>query len=283
VIVPFRHSATPYVDWGAYYGARPQDGAIIPIDERLTQEDTLNNARFDGLFADLIKNMAKMAADLKDSAEDQQEKASFFAALLDINAQRKGLLMCNMFDTNGAYEGVHGEKALGNNTFSAIGQVDNKCTTPDSIRFRTLDGSCNNPKHPLMGAAGTNFPRNVSFSTVNEGLNQSPPQLPDPHIISEELLSRNGLQSITLADGKIVNGPHINGNYRRAPFLNLLAGAWIQFMTHDWFAHTRAIRDGDGRAKKGLNDPDPANWISTSQMILPGTLLGSVHPELKTA
>ena len=25
--------------------------------------------------------------------------------------------------------------------------------------------------------------------------------------------------------------------YRKAPFFNVLAAFWIQFMTHDWFSH----------------------------------------------
>ena len=28
-----------------------------------------------------------------------------------------------------------------------------------------------------------------------------------------------------------------NCDYKKAPFFNVLAAYWIQFMTHDWFSH----------------------------------------------
>ena len=33
------------------------------------------------------------------------------------------------------------------------------------------------------------------------------------------------------------NSPDANCDYQKAPFFNVLAAYWIQFMTHDWFSH----------------------------------------------
>ena len=32
-------------------------------------------------------------------------------------------------------------------------------------------------------------------------------------------------------------------SYKKAPFFNVLAAFWIQFMTHDWFAHLDEARN----------------------------------------
>ena len=37
-----------------------------------------------------------------------------------------------------------------------------------------------------------------------------------------------------------------NCDYKKAPFFNVLAAFWIQFMTHDWFSH---LRGGPERAE----------------------------------
>ena len=33
------------------------------------------------------------------------------------------------------------------------------------------------------------------------------------------------------------NSADANCDYQKAPFFNVLAAYWIQFMTHDWFSH----------------------------------------------
>lgn len=85
-------------------------------------------------------------------------------------------------------------------------------------RFRTPDGSYNDLSDPDMGMAGTRFARNVplknAFPEPMPGLME-----PNPREISRKLMRRD--------------------KFVPAESLNLLAAAWIQFQTHDWFAHGR--------------------------------------------
>ena len=85
-------------------------------------------------------------------------------------------------------------------------------------RFRTPDGSYNDLSDPDMGMAGTRFGRNVPLK------NAFPEQMPglmepNPRELSQKLMRRD--------------------TFVPATSLNLLAAAWIQFQTHDWFAHGR--------------------------------------------
>ena len=88
---------------------------------------------------------------------------------------------------------------------------------PGVESFRTADGSWNNLKNPMEGAAGTRFSRNVAKSAIRP---ESGAQLltPDPREVSRRLLARGD-------------------RMKEVPFLNLLAAAWIQFQTHDWVSH----------------------------------------------
>ncbi|ABK73346.1 peroxidase [Mycolicibacterium smegmatis] len=81
---------------------------------------------------------------------------------------------------------------------------------------RTPDGSYNDLSDPSMGMANTRFGRNVAPS---KGRPEQMPHLmdPNPRLISTELLLRD--------------------EFRPATTLNVLAAAWLQFETHDWFSH----------------------------------------------
>jgi hypothetical protein len=88
---------------------------------------------------------------------------------------------------------------------------------PGVKRCRTADGSWNNLKNPMEGAAGTRFSRNVASTAIRP---ESGARLltPDPREVSRRLLTRGH-------------------RMKEVPFLNLLAAAWIQFQTHDWVSH----------------------------------------------
>jgi Animal haem peroxidase len=109
--------------------------------------------------------------------------------------------------------------------------------------FRTADGSWNNLEDPKEGAAGTRFLRNVDLAVTCAETDQDRLLKPNPREISLKLLKRQ-----TGPDGRPKMVP--------AEFLNLLAAAWIQFMTHDWVSH------GDVATNKfihvPLEDGDPA-------------------------
>ncbi|TNE86088.1 MAG: peroxidase [Deltaproteobacteria bacterium] len=86
---------------------------------------------------------------------------------------------------------------------------------PETAFTRTLDGTCNDPVDPQMGAAGTRFGRNVPppLAWPNEATLMDP----NPREVSRKLLQRKDFEEV--------------------PFLNMLAASWIQFQIHDWFSH----------------------------------------------
>jgi hypothetical protein len=83
-------------------------------------------------------------------------------------------------------------------------------------RWRSPDGSFNSLDHPRMGIAGSRFGRNFPLP---ECVPDSGDELldPSPRVISQKLLARR--------------------TFIPATKLNLLAAAWIQFETHNWFSH----------------------------------------------
>ncbi|MCB9600815.1 MAG: peroxidase [Sandaracinus sp.] len=93
---------------------------------------------------------------------------------------------------------------------------------------RTLDGTCNHPSNPLMGAQGTRFGRNVPLAGAFP--NEEALLTPNPRVVSRALLRRPGL---------------FGSDFKPVPFLNNIAGAWTQFQIHDWFDHGRPPRHGE--------------------------------------
>lgn len=80
---------------------------------------------------------------------------------------------------------------------------------------RSDDGGHNDLASPGMGAAGAPFGRNVPLDAGWPDPDSL--MVPNPRAVSEAVLKRGAFQPVEA--------------------LNLLAAAWIQFMTHDWFAH----------------------------------------------
>ncbi|MEZ4474970.1 MAG: peroxidase family protein [bacterium] len=80
---------------------------------------------------------------------------------------------------------------------------------------RMADGSFTDVDDPAMGQAqtrfGRNFPLGASYPEEDTLLT------PSPRAVSQRLLARQ--------------------EFKPATTLNLLAAAWVQFQTHDWFAH----------------------------------------------
>ena len=82
---------------------------------------------------------------------------------------------------------------------------------------RSVDGSYNDLSAPAMGMAKTRFGRNVPLAdTVPEDSERV--LTPNPRLVSTRLLAR---------------GPEMIP----VPTLNVLAAAWLQFETRDWFSH----------------------------------------------
>jgi len=102
------------------------------------------------------------------------------------------------------------------------------------LTARTLDGTFNDLKQPLMGSLGSRFGRNVPLTKAYP---DAPARLlePNPRTVSLELLTRK--------------------EFIPATTLNLLAGAWIQFEVHDWFSH--GTNEADNPWVIPLADDDP--------------------------
>ncbi|KAK8071803.1 hypothetical protein PG996_005151 [Apiospora saccharicola] len=99
---------------------------------------------------------------------------------------------------------------------SAQGSYGDAVEDERFLHARNSDGKYNSLELPLMGCAGMrfgrNFPRENCPKPTEEEL-----WTPNPRAISEKFMVRK--------------------QFKPATTLNLLAAAWIQFQTHDWFNH----------------------------------------------
>jgi Animal haem peroxidase len=187
-------------------------------------------------------------------------------ALLDLEYQRIELIHFNLFDNNLTYqdyvEGRDGRVGASIKVwpqmrlpqsspyYAAVGGDGTQLCQGELIRGRTLTGICNDIRNPLMGSTGTPFARNVEFETTFPDLEQNELTknrhggrinllTPDPQVISRKLFTR--LQSpgngCNQGSGSPTFSTDVSCDYQKAPFFNVLAAYWIQFMTHDWFSH----------------------------------------------
>jgi hypothetical protein len=196
-------------------------------------------------------------------------------ALLDLEYQRIELIKFNLFDNSGTYQtyitgraGVGGpaikawpELRLPKDSpyYQAVGGDGEQICKGDLIRARTLTGICNDIRNPLMGSTGMPFMRNVEFETTFPDLEQTTLTrnrhggrlsllTPDPQVISRKLFTRlqSTPTSCNAGFGLPHNSPDANCDYQKAPFFNVLAAYWIQFMTHDWFSHMEEGHNAPG-------------------------------------
>ena len=127
---------------------------------------------------------------------------------------------------------------------------------PSLRTARTVDGIHNDLDYPRMGCAGARFGRNVPLDHTRP--NPATLLEPSPRTVSLELMTRHTFQPV--------------------PFLNLLTASWIQFMTHDWFAHRRGtfnnaveipLADGDPWPERPMRVPrtpaDPPKHAGSSR------------------
>ena len=112
-------------------------------------------------------------------------------------------------------------------------QSPGKCPTQDLVTRRS-DGKYNDLDYPDMGSAGERFGRNVPLEHT---FPEPPPALlePSPREVSRQLMARK--------------------TFIPARSLNLLAAAWIQFQTHDWFSHGEVLREKTFKIKLAPDDP----------------------------
>ena len=194
-------------------------------------------------------------------------------ALYELELQRIELIKFNLFDNNKTYEsyvtGRGGEAGPVLNTwpemrlpqshpqFKAVGGDRTQVCRGELIRFRTPTGICNDIRNPLMGSTHQLFARNVQFDTTfpDLGLNEITRNRhgdrmgllkPDPQVISRKLFTRVQSKPDGCREGYGLPGgaKEAECEYKKAPFFNVLAAFWIQFMTHDWFGH---LEEGHNR------------------------------------
>jgi hypothetical protein len=111
---------------------------------------------------------------------------------------------------------------------------------------RTHDGTFNDLRDPRMGSANQRFGRNVpnEFTWPD-----AEPRImePNPRVVSRELLTRD--------------------SFVPATSLNMLAAAWIQFMTRDWFTHGTGDKNNLWQIPLPAGDDFPQN-----PMLIPKTI-----------
>jgi hypothetical protein len=223
-------TGTPWVDWSNYWGTGDESSRssmrLLPIN-RLSRDQR----GIDG-------------------------------ALLDLEYQRIELLKFNLFDNYTYPDYVQGRDAVPGRSlkvwdemrlpadharFDDVGGGGTQVCGAELIRYRTVTGICNDIRNPLMGSANAVFARNVQFEETFPRLgltelvrNRHGDRLgllqPDPQVISRELFTRMQDEP-ERCDAGTAAGPDADCDYIQAPFFNVLAAFWIQFMTHDWFSH----------------------------------------------
>jgi hypothetical protein len=210
-------------------------------------------------------------------------------ALLDLEYERVELIKFNLFDNSGTYQAyIQGTGGVGGPAlktwpemrlpashadYLVVGGAGAQICKGDLIRARTLTGICNDIRNPLIGSTGMPFARNVEFETTFPDLEQTTLTknrhggrisllTPDPQVISRKLFTR--IQSNPAACNAGFGLPNdsvdANCDYQKAPFFNVLAAYWIQFMTHDWFSHM----------EDGHNAPGPMMGVGCKSQLANG-------------
>ena len=187
-------------------------------------------------------------------------------ALVDLELQRVSLIKFNLFENSGTYpDYVQGRNGVGgpalkvwpqmrlqpdHPSYNDVGGDKSQVCKGDLIRWRTVSGICNDIVNPAMGSSGMLFSRNVEFETSfpdlglneltrNRHANRLSLLSPDPQVISRRLFTRAQSSPDKCMAGYGMPGDSRDAScdYKKAPFFNVLAAFWIQFMTHDWFSH----------------------------------------------
>jgi heme peroxidase len=237
----------PWVDWGNYYAAG----------------DASSRAPGDTGNAPLSPNGVGVGG-----------------ALLDLEYQRIELIKFNLFDNNGTFRtyllGKNHEAGPAVKSWESMrlpkddanyarvgGDAPQQVCTGDLIRKRTLTGICNDLLNPLMGSTNQLFARNVEFEATfpEKALNELTRNRhgdriglmkPDPQVISRRLFTRVQSNPDACRAGQGAADPAAsNCDYQKAPFFNVLAAFWIQFMTHDWFSHMEEGHNASEYEKTG--------------------------------
>lgn len=258
----FARRDLPWLDWTNYWGTSDTDSKVPGFLER-------------SRIGKLVENL-----DVLDQVEPGGRGVR--GALVDLEYQRVELIKFNLFDNYTYPSFVEGRDGVGGRALKVWdemrlpkdhpkyeqvgGDDEQQLCTGDLIRHRTLSGICNDTHNPLMGATGTLFARNVPFEETFPRLgrtelvrNRHGDRLgllkPDPQLISRKLLTRAQSAPGACREGHGASNYGTEGDcdYIQAPFMNVLAAFWIQFMTHDWFSHLVEGRNRDETMRVGCD------------------------------
>ena len=250
-----KYRSTPWVDWQNYYAAGDANSkaegreAVTTVGKHLYP----NGRGIDG-------------------------------ALIDLEYQRIELIKFNLFDQDTYQEYVTGRSGQdgatlkkwkemrlppGHMNYQDVGGDGEQLCKGPLITHRTLTGICNDLENPLMGSSGMPFGRNMQFEATFPRLgldeltkNRHDGRIgllkPDPQLISRKLFTRvqtekNGCNQ-GLGDKNF--STNADCDYIKAPFFNVLAAFWIQFMTHDWFSHTFEGRNAPAMQEVGCTSEE---------------------------
>lgn len=203
-------------------------------------------------------------------------------ALINLEYQRMELIRFNLFDNKTFEQYATGDGRVANGsvlktwkemrlpaTDPAFRELDvdadgSQLCKGGLIRHRTLTGICNDIRNPAMGSSGQLFTRNVEFESTFPDLERDPIAKnrhggrigllkPDPQVISRKLFTRDQSSAPRCNEGHGVAGTDDSDcAYKKAPFFNVLAAFWIQFMTHDWFSHMEDARNDQSQLLPSL-------------------------------
>lgn len=138
-------------------------------------------------------------------------------------------------------------------SFATLPQPEPQARGTEFLRQRMAAGTFNDLRDPRMGSANTRFGRNVpnEFTWPDP---ESRIMSPNPRLVSRELLTRD--------------------SFVPATSLNMLAAAWIQFMTRDWFSHGSGDKNNAWQVPLPTGDNFPQN-----PMLIPRTIADPTRPD----
>ena len=276
--VAFR--STPWVDWANYWAAADDDSKS---GEWLAFTGFLRHFLKDGFGID--------------------------GALMDLEYERIELIKFNLFDNYTFKDYVTGRDGVDGQTvktwpemrlpkdhpeYADLGVDDDGTQTCEGplIRHRTLTGICNDMKNPAMGSTGQVFARNVQFEetfprlgydelTKNRHGDRIDLLKPDPQVISRKLFTRvqDNLEKCNEGMGLKGNFTDANCDYKKAPFFNVLAAFWIQFMNHDWFSHLSEGRNDTDKEPMKVGCPTADLGCRPGDRMDPALFADETEPE----
>ena len=278
----------PWVDWSNYWAAGDEKSLSVAKDQPGPWD------RFANFLGSTFTGAASHIVD--------RDTRGIDGALLDLEYQRMELIRFNLFDNRTFRAYIEGREVDGKRKPGGLLKVwkemelpkdhpnykdlerenDHQLCVGQLIRHRNLTGICNDIRNPAMGSTDQLFARNVQFEATFPDLEKNKLAkdrhggrlsllTPDPQVISRKLFTRKQSDPARCDKGKgLETSTAANCDYKKAPFFNVLAAFWIQFMTHDWFSHLKEARNDQSNIRTSLGcltrkDPDTGKEVALSK------------------